>query len=102
MTKAAIFAQLDALAAAHLRPKASIRFVWDSGGTVPRDAIQRASGSPTISVPIASHDHNQHAANEKSALEEFMGRGGDNGCLDEHAVTQDSGAATAATMGRPN
>ena len=35
-----------------------------SGGTVPLDAMQRASGSPTISVPIANHDDNQHAANE--------------------------------------
>ena len=35
-----------------------------SGGTVPLDAMQRASGAPNISVPIANHDDNQHAANE--------------------------------------
>jgi acetylornithine deacetylase/succinyl-diaminopimelate desuccinylase-like protein len=39
-----------------------------SGGTVPLDAMQRASGSPTISVPIANHDDNQHAANENLRL----------------------------------
>ena len=35
-----------------------------SGGTVPLPAMERASGSPTIMVPIANHDDNQHAANE--------------------------------------
>ncbi len=35
-----------------------------SGATVPLDAMQRASGSPTVMVPIANHDDNQHAANE--------------------------------------
>jgi acetylornithine deacetylase/succinyl-diaminopimelate desuccinylase-like protein len=39
-----------------------------SGGTVPLDAMQRASGSPTIMVPIANHDDNQHAANENLRL----------------------------------
>lgn len=39
-----------------------------SGGTVPLDAMERASGSPTISVPIANHDDNQHAANENLRL----------------------------------
>jgi acetylornithine deacetylase/succinyl-diaminopimelate desuccinylase-like protein len=35
-----------------------------SGGTVPMQAMERASGSSTIMVPIANHDDNQHAANE--------------------------------------
>ncbi|HEY5055455.1 MAG TPA: M20/M25/M40 family metallo-hydrolase, partial [Acidobacteriaceae bacterium] len=34
-----------------------------SGGTVPLNAMERASGSPTLSIPIANHDDNQHAAN---------------------------------------
>jgi acetylornithine deacetylase/succinyl-diaminopimelate desuccinylase-like protein len=34
------------------------------GATVPLDAMQKASGSPTVMVPIANHDDNQHAANE--------------------------------------
>jgi acetylornithine deacetylase/succinyl-diaminopimelate desuccinylase-like protein len=40
-----------------------------SGGTVPLDAMERASGSRTISVPIANHDDNQHAANENLRLQ---------------------------------
>ena len=39
------------------------------GATVPLDAMQRASGSPTIIVPIANHDDNQHAANENLRLQ---------------------------------
>jgi acetylornithine deacetylase/succinyl-diaminopimelate desuccinylase-like protein len=39
-----------------------------SGGTVPLPTMERASGSPTISVPIANHDDNQHAANENLRL----------------------------------
>ncbi|GAC1414573.1 MAG: dipeptidase [Acidobacteriaceae bacterium] len=40
-----------------------------SGGTVPLPAMQRASGSPAIMVPIANHDDNQHAANENLRLQ---------------------------------
>jgi acetylornithine deacetylase/succinyl-diaminopimelate desuccinylase-like protein len=40
-----------------------------SGGTVPLDAMERASESPTISIPIANHDDNQHAANENLRLQ---------------------------------
>ncbi|HWZ50478.1 MAG TPA: M20/M25/M40 family metallo-hydrolase [Granulicella sp.] len=40
-----------------------------SGATVPLDAMQRASGSPNIDVPIANHDDNQHAANENLRLQ---------------------------------
>jgi acetylornithine deacetylase/succinyl-diaminopimelate desuccinylase-like protein len=40
-----------------------------SGGTVPLPAMERASGSPTIMVPIANHDDNQHAANENLRLQ---------------------------------
>lgn len=40
-----------------------------SGGTVPLDAMERASGSRTISIPIANHDDNQHAANENLRLQ---------------------------------
>jgi acetylornithine deacetylase/succinyl-diaminopimelate desuccinylase-like protein len=39
-----------------------------SGATVPMDAMERASGSPTIMVPIANHDDNQHAADENLRL----------------------------------
>jgi len=39
-----------------------------SGGTVPLEAMERASGAPTVSVPIANHDDNQHAANENLRL----------------------------------
>jgi acetylornithine deacetylase/succinyl-diaminopimelate desuccinylase-like protein len=35
-----------------------------SGGTVPLEAMQRASGAPNVMVPIANYDDNQHAANE--------------------------------------
>jgi acetylornithine deacetylase/succinyl-diaminopimelate desuccinylase-like protein len=40
-----------------------------SGATVPLDAMERASGSPNIEVPIANHDDNQHAANENLRLQ---------------------------------
>jgi acetylornithine deacetylase/succinyl-diaminopimelate desuccinylase-like protein len=40
-----------------------------SGGTVPLDVMERASGSPNIEVPIANHDDNQHAANENLRLQ---------------------------------
>jgi acetylornithine deacetylase/succinyl-diaminopimelate desuccinylase-like protein len=41
----------------------------NSGGTVPPDAIARAANTRTISVPIANHDDNQHAANENLRLQ---------------------------------
>jgi len=34
------------------------------GGTVPLEAMEHAAGTRTITVPIANHDDNQHAANE--------------------------------------
>lgn len=34
------------------------------GGSVPLEAIERAVGTRTISVPIANHDNNQHSFNE--------------------------------------
>ena len=40
-----------------------------SGGTVPLDAMERAANTHTISVPIANHDDNQHAANENLRLQ---------------------------------
>jgi acetylornithine deacetylase/succinyl-diaminopimelate desuccinylase-like protein len=39
------------------------------GGTVPLDAMERAAHTRTITVPIANHDDNQHAANENLRLE---------------------------------
>jgi len=39
------------------------------GGTVPLDAMERAANTRTITVPIANHDDNQHAANENLRLE---------------------------------
>ncbi len=40
-----------------------------SGGTVPLDAMERAAQTRTISIPIANHDDNQHAANENLRLQ---------------------------------
>jgi acetylornithine deacetylase/succinyl-diaminopimelate desuccinylase-like protein len=40
-----------------------------SGGTVPLEAMERAANTRTISVPIANHDDNQHAANENLRLQ---------------------------------
>lgn len=40
-----------------------------SGGTVPLEAMERAANTKTISVPIANHDDNQHAANENLRLQ---------------------------------
>jgi len=39
------------------------------GGTVPLEAMERAAGTRTISVPIANHDDNQHAANENLRMQ---------------------------------
>ena len=39
------------------------------GGTVPLDAMERAAQTRTITVPIANHDDNQHAANENLRLQ---------------------------------
>ncbi len=39
------------------------------GGTVPLDAMERAAGTKTITVPIANHDDNQHAANENLRMQ---------------------------------
>jgi acetylornithine deacetylase/succinyl-diaminopimelate desuccinylase-like protein len=39
------------------------------GGTVPLDAMERAAGTRTITIPIANHDDNQHAANENLRLQ---------------------------------
>lgn len=38
------------------------------GGSVPLGAMERASGTHTITVPIANYDDNQHAANENLRL----------------------------------
>ncbi len=34
------------------------------GGSVPLEVIEKAVGAPTITVPIANYDNNQHSANE--------------------------------------
>jgi acetylornithine deacetylase/succinyl-diaminopimelate desuccinylase-like protein len=39
------------------------------GGTVPLDAMERAAQTRTITIPIANHDDNQHAANENLRLQ---------------------------------
>ncbi len=39
------------------------------GGSVPLYAIEDLLGSPTITVPIANHDNNQHAANENIRIQ---------------------------------
>ncbi len=40
-----------------------------SGGSVPLITINDILGSPTIIVPIANHDNNQHAANENIRIQ---------------------------------
>jgi acetylornithine deacetylase/succinyl-diaminopimelate desuccinylase-like protein len=40
-----------------------------SGATMPLDAMERASGSPSVVVPIVNHDDNQYAANENLRLQ---------------------------------
>jgi acetylornithine deacetylase/succinyl-diaminopimelate desuccinylase-like protein len=39
------------------------------GGTVPLEAMEHAAGTKTITVPIANHDDNQHAANENLRMQ---------------------------------
>jgi acetylornithine deacetylase/succinyl-diaminopimelate desuccinylase-like protein len=39
------------------------------GGSVPLYMIKQTLGSPTITVPIANHDNNQHSSNENLRLE---------------------------------
>jgi acetylornithine deacetylase/succinyl-diaminopimelate desuccinylase-like protein len=39
------------------------------GGSVPLYVITKTLGSPTITVPIANHDNNQHSANENLRIE---------------------------------
>jgi acetylornithine deacetylase/succinyl-diaminopimelate desuccinylase-like protein len=39
------------------------------GGSVPLEMIEHATSAPTISVPIANHDNNQHSANENIRLQ---------------------------------
>ena len=39
------------------------------GGSVPLEMMERVTGAPTITVPIANHDNNQHSANENIRLQ---------------------------------
>jgi len=39
------------------------------GGSVPLEMMERVAGAPTITVPIANHDNNQHSANENIRLQ---------------------------------
>jgi acetylornithine deacetylase/succinyl-diaminopimelate desuccinylase-like protein len=39
------------------------------GGSVPLGAMERAAQTRAITVPIANHDDNQHAANENLRLQ---------------------------------
>ncbi len=39
------------------------------GGSVPLYAIEDILHTPTITVPIANHDNNQHAANENLRIQ---------------------------------
>ncbi len=39
------------------------------GGSVPLYMITKTLGSPTITVPIANHDNNQHSSNENLRIE---------------------------------
>ena len=40
-----------------------------SGGAVPLEMIERATGSRTIIVPIANHDDNQHGFDENLRIQ---------------------------------
>jgi acetylornithine deacetylase/succinyl-diaminopimelate desuccinylase-like protein len=40
-----------------------------SGGSDPRDIIERALGSKTIAIPIVNHDNNQHSFNENVRIQ---------------------------------
>jgi acetylornithine deacetylase/succinyl-diaminopimelate desuccinylase-like protein len=44
-----------------------------SGGSLPLIVIERALGAPTLSVPIANHDNNQHAEDENLRLGNLFG-----------------------------
>jgi acetylornithine deacetylase/succinyl-diaminopimelate desuccinylase-like protein len=39
------------------------------GGQLPLDAIQRATGAPTIVIPIGNHDNHQHSFNENLRMQ---------------------------------
>jgi hypothetical protein len=39
------------------------------GGSVPLVVIESAAKAPTISIPIANHDNNQHSYNENIRLQ---------------------------------
>ncbi len=39
------------------------------GGSVPLEAIERAVGTRTITVPMANHDNNQHSFNENMRIQ---------------------------------
>jgi acetylornithine deacetylase/succinyl-diaminopimelate desuccinylase-like protein len=40
-----------------------------SGGSDPRDIVERALGSKTIAIPIVNHDNNQHSFNENVRIQ---------------------------------
>lgn len=40
-----------------------------SGGSDPRDIVERTLGSRTIAIPIANHDDNQHTFNENLRIQ---------------------------------
>ncbi len=39
------------------------------GGQLPLDAIERATGAPTIVIPIGNHDNHQHSSNENLRIQ---------------------------------
>jgi acetylornithine deacetylase/succinyl-diaminopimelate desuccinylase-like protein len=39
------------------------------GGSVPLEMIERAAGAPTILIPMANHDNNQHSSNENLRIQ---------------------------------
>ena len=49
------------------------------GGSVPLYMITKTLGSPTITVPIANHDNNQHSFEREPADRESLGRDRING-----------------------
>lgn len=59
----------QAVLAAASSARGSIVKLPTMGGSVPLYAIEDILNSPTITVPIANHDNNQHAANENIRIQ---------------------------------
>jgi acetylornithine deacetylase/succinyl-diaminopimelate desuccinylase-like protein len=59
----------QAVIAAVERARGTVIKLPTMGGSVPLEMMERVTGAPTITVPIANHDNNQHSANENIRLQ---------------------------------